>query len=251
MIQLIEGDCLEKMQDIPDGSVDLVLADPPFEVTQNKWDIIIPLAPMWEHLKRIIKPKGVIVLKSAQPFTTKLISSNYEMFKYCWYWEKSQATGHLNAYKMPMKNIEDICVFYNELPTYNPVLKDKPIYNIRVRKTNRKNSKCYGNHLKIGERVIPENKTLPNQVLKFNNSQGNLHPNQSPGPLMGYFITTYTNEGDLVLDFCMGSGTTGEEAVKLKRSFIGIEKDSEDPCEPKYFEVAKNRIKAADAQLSF
>ena len=252
MIRLIEGDCLEKMKYIPDDSVDLVLADPPFGTTQNKWDTIIPLDPMWVHLKRIIKPKGVIVLKAQQPFTTELISSNYEMFKYCWYWEKSQAVGHLNSYKMPMRNVEDICVFYKQLPTYNPILKDKPLYNIRRTKDKkREKSKCYGEHSKPSVRAIPDNKMLPTQTLKFNNSQGNLHPNQSPESLMEYLISTYTNVGDLIMDFCMGVGTVGVSAVKLKRNFIGMEKDSKDPDEPKYFKIAKKRIESADAQITF
>ena len=141
---LIKGDCLERMKEIPSGSVDAIICDPPYAVTACKWDSIIPLEPMWEQLKRIIKPNGAIVMTASQPFTTTLISSNMKMFKYCWVWEKSQAVGHLNAWRMPMKQHEDICVFYSKQCTYNPEITDKPIEDQRPLTSRTKTSDCYG-----------------------------------------------------------------------------------------------------------
>lgn len=228
------GDCLEIMPELE--TVDLVLTDPPYGTTACKWDSIIPLGSMWIQLKKIIKSNGVIVITASQPFTTVLISSNMEMFKYCWVWIKSQAVGHLNAYKMPMKNVEDICVFYKNLLTYNPQLCNKPKKNIRSETTIRKKTKCYGEHSKQSKRKIPLNKTLPLQTIKFNNCQENLHPTQKPIALMEYFIKTYTNEDEQVLDFACGSGTTGVACERLKRKWIMIEQEEE------YCEIAAKRI---------
>ncbi len=233
---IICGDCLKVMPQIPDGSVDMILADPPYGTTACKWDSIILLEPMWEQLKRVIKPNGAIVMTASQPFTTTLIASNMKMFKYCWVWEKSQAVGHLNAYKMPMKNIEDVCVFYTKLPTYNPELRDKPAENIRPETKVRKQTQCYGSHAKESTRRIPLDKTLPNQILRFNNCQENCHPTQKPIALMEYLIKTYTNQGELVLDFACGSGTTCVAAARLERRFIGIEQDE------KYCEIGRKRL---------
>ncbi len=239
-IKLHHGDCLDKMRTIPDGSIDMILADPPYGVTANKWDSAIPLEPMWKHLKRIIKPHGAIVMTATQPFTTILIHSNRGMFKYCWVWIKSQAVGHLNAYRMPMRNTEDICVFYGHPPTYNPQVKDKPEGNIRAdRKPGRKGS-CYGDHAGQGNRRIRDDQTIPMQTIRFNNCQERLHPTQKPVDLMAYMIKTYTTEGETVLDFAMGSGTTGVAAMQLDRKFIGIELDKT------YFDIAVNRIKKLD-----
>jgi len=237
---MMRCDCLELMTDIPGGSVDMVMSDPPYGTTNCKWDSIIPLEPMWAQLKRVIKPNGAIVMTASQPFTTILISSNMAMFKYCWVWEKSQAVGHLNAYKMPMKNIEDVVVFYAKHPLYNPRLNDKPAENIRPETRVRKHTSCYGPHTKESTRKIPLDKTLPGQIIRFNNCQDNQHPTQKPVILIEYLIATYTNEGETVLDFCMGSGTTGVAALNLNRSFIGIEKDAT------YFEIAEARIARAD-----
>lgn len=221
---------------------DMILTDPPYGTTACKWDSIIPLEPMWEQIKRLIKFNGAIVMTASQPFTSALIMSNIEMFKYCWYWEKSQAVGHLNAYKMPMKNIEDICVFYTKIPTYNPQLKDKKKENIRPETKIRKTTNCYGKHSKKSKRKIPLNKTLPNQRLKFNNCQENLHPTQKPVILMEYLIKTHTNENEIVLDFTAGSGTTGITCERLNRKWIMIEKEEE------YCEIAAKRIKREIAQ---
>ena len=236
VIDLKNGDCLDLMQDIPDRSIDMIMSDPPYGTTQCKWDSIIPLDLMWEQLKRIIKPNGVVALMAAQPFTTKLISSNFEMFKYCWIWEKSKSTGFLNAWRRPLTNTEDVCIFYKKNNLYKPILRDKEEKNIRIRSIEtERGSECYGKFdSKI--RKCPINKSMPKTIIKFNNVQRGLHPTQKPVDLMEYLIKTYTNEGDTVLDFCMGSGTTGVAAQNLSRSFIGIEKDE------KYFNIASERI---------
>ena len=240
MINLMQGDCLEKMKEIESGSVDMILTDPPYGTTACKWDSIIPLEPMWEQLKRIIKPTGAIVMAASQPFTSVLTCSNLEMFKYSMVWEKSQSTGFLNAWRMPLRAHEDLLVFYKKPPTYNPELKDKPAVNIRPITSQTKKSDCYGEYnLGKENRKCPANKSMPKSIVKFNNSQDRLHPTGKPVPLMEYLIKTYTNEGDTVLDFTMGSGTTGVAAKNLNRSFIGIELND------KYFEIAKERIDKA------
>lgn len=229
MINLIQGDCLEKMKDIESGSVDMILTDPPYGTTACKWDSIIPLDPMWEQLKRIIKPNGAIVMTASQPFTTTLIASNIKMFKYCWAWEKSKPTGHLNAKKQPLKTYEDVVVFYSKQCLYNPQgikQTDK-----MVSRTNRGN---YGECSKTTRQTVTN---YPRNILKFPTING-LHPTQKPVALMEYLIKTYTNEGETVLDFTMGSGTTGVAAKKLNRNFIGIELDEG------YFQIAKDRIEA-------
>ena len=235
-MRLIHGDCLEEMAKIPSGSVDMVLTDPPYGTTACKWDSVIPFEPMWEQLERITKKRGAIVMTASQPFTTVLIGSNLRIFKYSLVWKKSQSTGHLNAWRMPMRAHEDILVFYRKPPTYNPELKDKPAANIRPITSRTKKTDCYGSH-KLDAHKCPPDKTMPNSVLQFNNAQGTVHPTQKPVALMEYLIKTYTNEGETVLDFTMGSGTTGVACKNLGRDFIGIEKDD------KYFEIAKERIR--------
>ena len=191
---------------------------------------------MWEQLKRIIKPNGAIVMTAAQPFTSVLVSSNLKMFKYSMVWKKSQSTGHLNAWRMPMRAHEDLVVFYKKPPTYNPELKDKPVANIRPVTSRTKKTDCYGHH-KLDAHRCPPDKTMPNSVLEFNNAQKTVHPTQKPVPLMEYLIKTYTNESETVLDFTAGSFTTGVACVNLNRKFIGIEMDKS------YFDVGVNRIK--------
>jgi site-specific DNA-methyltransferase (adenine-specific) len=227
MINLMLGDCLERMKEIPDGSVDMVLTDPPYGTTACKWDSIIPLEPMWEQLKRIIKPNGAIVMTSSQPFTTTLIASNMKMFKYCWVWKKSKPTGHLNAKKQPLKTYEDVVVFYGKQCCYNPQ-GVKPTSKM-VSRTNR------GNY---GECSATTHQTVtgyPRNLVEFPSVDG-VHQTQKPVALMEYLIKTYTNEGETVLDFAAGSGTTGVACKNLNRNFIGIEMDEG------YFEIAKKRI---------
>jgi DNA modification methylase len=235
VINLMQGDCLELMSEIPDGSVDMVMADPPYGTTQCKWDSVIPFEPMWEQLKRITKKDGAIVMMASQPFTSALVMSNVKMFKYCWVWEKTQAVGHLNAWRMPMRKHEDVCVFSEGTVSYRPQLENKPVKDQRPITTRTKSSDCYGDH-KLGVHKCPPDKSMPRSILKFANQQRGIHPTQKPVPLMEYLIKTYTSEGETVLDFAMGSGTTGVAAKNLNRSFIGIEMDET------YFKIAKDRI---------
>lgn len=230
-MNLMLGDCLERMKEIPDGSVDMVLADPPYGTTACKWDTVIPLDKMWEQLKRIIKPSGAIVLFGGQPFTSMLITSNLEMFKYCWYWKKNRATGVLNAKKQPLREVEDICVF--NVKQYNP--QDLIIVNRRSRNC-KKDSEVYGKGQT--KSYIQEFTNYPKQLLFFDVVQppNTQHPTQKPVALMEYLIKTYTHENETVLDFCMGSGTSGIAAKNTGRKFIGIEKDAG------YFEIAKQRL---------
>ena len=241
-VWLMQGDCLERMKEIQSGSVDMVLADPPYGTTACKWDSIIPLEPMWEQLKRIIKQNGAIVMTASQPFTTTLIASNMKMFKYCWVWEKSKATGHLNAKKRPMVKHEDIVVFYRNQPTYNPQgLIEKEVPTIskgdRGKKGIGSSGECYGKAIKD---AVQTHTNYPLSITRCNvDMKAKFHPIQKPVALMEYLIKTYTNEGETVLDFTMGSGTTGVAAVNTGRKFIGIELDLN------YFNIALERIEAA------
>lgn len=235
MINLMHGDCLERMKEIESGSVDMILTDPPYGTTACKWDSIIPLEPMWEQLKRIIKHDGAIVMTSSQPFTTILISSNMKMFKYCWVWDKVRGVGHLNAKKRPMMSSEDVCVFYKKQPKYNPIMRERE----KPRKSQNNNGQNVYGRSKDNFKGETLDKKYPINIIQFSKSSKNEmmdHPTQKPVALMEYLIKTYTNEGHTVLDFTMGSGTTGVAAKNLKRNFIGIELDD------KYFEIAKERI---------
>ena len=235
---LMHGDCLERMEEIPSGSVDMVLADPPYGTTACKWDSIIPLEPMWEQLKRIIKSNGAIVLFGSQPFTSSLIMSNLKMFKYEWVFNKTLPVGHGYAKHRPMSNHENIVVFASGKTVYNPQMtpREKP------RVYTRKAASLSGSSSMIshdGATRVLEGK-YPTTVQTFNTSiqKGKVHPTQKPVALMEYLIKTYTNEGDTVLDFSMGSGTTGVAALNTCRRFIGIEKSL------KYFRTSIGRIKA-------
>jgi len=250
MIDLRHGDCLELMRDLPDGSVDMVLTDPPYGTTQCKWDSVIPFEPMWEQLKRVTKRNSAIVLTASQPFTSVLGASQISMLKYSWYWRKTRATGHLNAKKMPMKDVEDILVFYADLPNYNPqgIVKVNKIQknsasHIARGITSEATSVVTGGITK--KEYAQENTGYPRQVLDFQSEGKTVHPTQKPVALMEYLIRTYTNEGETVLDFTMGSGTTGVACANTGRSFIGIELDEG------YFNIARKRINAVQAQLSF
>ena len=234
MLNLMQGDCLERMKEIPDGSVDMILTDPPYGTTACKWDSIIPLEPMWEQLKRIIKPNGAIVMTASQPFTTALIASNMKMFSYCLIWEKSKPVGHLNAKRKPMNKHEDVVLFAKKQPTYNP----QGLKAISPRLVSRSNKGgIYGES--AGKPSVRKFTGYPNSILRFNSQNGELHPTQKPVALMEYLIKTYTNEGETVLDFTMGSGTTGVACVNTSRHFIGIELDET------YFNIAKERVNNA------
>lgn len=219
------------MKDIPSGSVDMVLADPPYGTTACKWDSIIDLDRLWPELKRIIKPNGAIVMTASQPFTTTLIASNIGMFKYDLKWIKTAGTGFYNANRMPLRAHEDILVFYNKLPTYNPQKTPGKPYRV----TRGSASDVYQ-----GKDLIETvNKTGDRHPLSwriFKKDKLKIHPTQKPVALMEYLIQTYTNQGNIVLDFCIGSGSTGVAAANLGRDFIGIEMDE------RYFTIAKDRI---------
>ena len=246
MIDLQQGDCLELMKSIPDKSVDMILCDLPYGTTKCEWDKVIPFKPLWKQYKRIIKDNGAILLFSAQPFTTDLINSNRKMFRYEIIWQKTQGSGFLNAKKMPLRKHENICVFYKHLPTYNP---QKYTIDRKDKGRERSNSKIrvnqYGTFKKPDYHWMEDGTRYPDDVIKFSNwngarfgdnSKATKHPAQKPIPLLEYLIKTYTNEGNTVLDNCMGSGSTGVACVNTNRNFIGMELDEH------YFEVAQNRI---------
>jgi site-specific DNA-methyltransferase (adenine-specific) len=236
MIKLIQGDCLKRMDELIHlgFKFDMILTDPPYGTTACKWDSIIPLEPMWERLKLLIKPNGVVVITASQPFTTTLISSNIKMFKYCWHWEKGKGTGFLNAKKQPIRCIEDAAVFSFLSGTYNPQgLIQGEFNNGRLSKLSTDKGKMYGNQKNSNPSKFSN---YPRQLLKFSGVHKPKHPTQKPVALMEYLIKTYTNEGETVLDFTMGSGSTGVAAKNLNRDFIGIELDET------YFNIAKERI---------
>ncbi len=237
-MELYKGDCLEVMKSIPDGSIDAIITDPPYGTTACKWDSVIDFDLMWEQLNRIIKPNGAIVLFGSEPFSSALRMSNIKNYKYDWKWLKSRTTGFQMVKKRPMKDYEDVIIFYKKQPTYHNtelIELKKPI------KSWRKNGKG-GNNLnevKTNKNRVQKFTNFNRQTLKFNNEHnvGKLtHPTQKPVALMEYLIKTYTNEGETVLDFTMGSGSTGVACVNTKRNFIGVEQ------EEKYFEIAKERI---------
>lgn len=240
-INLMNGDCLELMKAIPDGSVDLVLTDPPYGTTACKWDSIIPLEPMWEQLKRVIKPNGAIVLFGQEPFSSALRLSSPKWYKYDWYWEKERITNIAQVKKRAGKVIENISIFYSKQPTYNPQMVK---YEGKKRSNKVKDGRMGKLIDNTNKKVIEYNDTgwrYPTQVLKYKRDilTSNLHPTQKPVALMEYLIRTYTNEGETVLDFTMGSGTTGVACVNTNRNFIGIELDKD------YFEIAQDRINDA------
>jgi len=234
--RLIYGDCLEEMQSLPDGCIDMVLTDPPYGTTQCAWDSVIPLEQMWEQVRRVVKPSAAIVLFGKEPFCSYLRLSNIENYKYDWIWEKNVGTNFMNVKKMPNWSYEKICVFYKKLPVYNPQMREgKPFKDNRVTET-RTITMALGSRAKY---IKQENKgeRYPNGTIQISSRNNNpIHPTQKPVALMDYLIKTYTNEGDTVLDFAMGSGTTGVSCRNLNRNFIGIEMSKE------YFKIAEKRI---------
>ena len=230
------GDCLDIMKHIPDGVIDLVLTDPPYGTTACKWDSVIPFEPMWEQLKRIIKPNGAIVLMASQPYTSALIMSNIKMFKYCWTWKKNKITGFPNANRQPFRSIEDIVVFYKKQCLYKP----QNVVLINKERTRKKPSHevitAGENDGSLCKKYIQKYTNYPHQVLEIKSDTKTVHPTQKPVALMEYLIRTYTNENETVLDFAIGSGTTGVACKNLNRIFIGIELDD------KYCDIAKKRL---------
>ena len=243
-MRLLKGDCLEVMNDIPDGSIDAIITDPPYGTTACKWDSVIPFDLMWEQLNRIIKPNGAIVLFGSEPFSSALRMSNIKNYKYDWVWEKPKGTGHLNANKQPMRYTELISIFYKKQCTYNPqkTTGHKPQNKSSIKSSHQ--TSVYG---KFNKRITGGNTDRhPKNIIQINNvnSAHNIqHPTQKPVALMEYLIKTYTNENETVLDFTMGSGSTGLACLNTNRNFIGIELDDN------YFEIASKRIEQHQAQL--
>lgn len=231
MITLYNNDCLKILPTLPDHSVDMVLADLPFGTTKNQWDHIIPMDQLWEQYKRLLKVGGVVALFGDEPFSSKLRLSNPKWYRYDWYWTKNNATGFLNANRMPLKRVETISIFYPKLPLYNPQkeIGYKPYTSMTGFKT-----KNYGKFKRI--KTVNDGSRYPTNVLTFNKVSKTIHPTQKPVDLLEYLIKTYTNEDMTVLDNTMGSGSTGVACKNLNRDFIGIEKD------PDYFKLAEERI---------
>lgn len=229
-----QGDCLELMREIPDGSVDMVLCDLPYGTTRNRWDAVIPFEALWPEYDRVCKPSAAIVLFSQMPFTAKAVASRPELFRYEWIWEKTQGTGHLNAKKMPMKIHENVLVFYRSLPTYNPQWTEGKPYTA----TYSTHSSNYGKQ-KDNITTVNDGRRYPTDILRVAKGTGDkhLHPTQKPVALCEYLIRTYTHPGEIVLDNCMGSGSTCVAAKNTGRHYIGFELNRE------YFDTAQSRLK--------
>lgn len=230
---LMRGDCLERMKEIPDGSVDLILTDPPYGTTACKWDSIIPFEPLWLEIKRVCRTCAPVVLTASEPFTSLLVTSNIKEFRHRWIWDKVKPASGLNAKNSPLRVSEDVLVFCKERPLYNPIM---------VPKKHRAEKKCDSNGEAFGGARVERfhdngGMGYPKDILTISNAdqRNRVHPTQKPVALMEYLIKTYTNEGETVLDFTMGSGTTGVACKNLNRKFIGIEMDE------KYFNIAKER----------
>jgi site-specific DNA-methyltransferase (adenine-specific) len=233
---IYQGDCLLIMPSIPDKSIDMILCDLPYGTTACFWDTVIPFEPLWVQYKRIIKDNGAIVLTASQPFTSALVMSNIKMFKYEWVWEKTHHQGFVNAKKLPMKAHENILVFYKNPPTYNPIMRLGEPYT-KKHGNNGSKENYGGKEKRAGTTTVNNGNRFPKDVLLFGNGNyGSQHPTQKPVALFEYLIKTYTNEGDLVLDNCAGSGTTGVACKNLNRRYILIEK------EEKYCRIAEKRI---------
>jgi DNA modification methylase len=250
VIDLRHGDCLDILPTLADASVDMVLCDLPYGTTACKWDTVIPFAPLWEQYRRVVKRNGAIVLFGSQPFTSLLITSNLPMFRYEWVWDKHTPTGFMNAKRMPLKQHENILVFYSQQPTYNPQKYLKPYKGARTGAGFTKQDVImkggvYGATLKNGS-GFRDAFAYPKTIIQAATGNGwdkraNHHPTQKPVALCEYLIRTYTNEGDVVLDNTMGSGTTGVGCVNTGRRFIGIERDEG------YYGIAQKRIEAAQS----
>ena len=241
-MNLMLGDCLERMKEIPDGSVDLILTDPPYGTTACKWDTVIPLDAMWTQLNRIIKSNGAIALFSSQPFTSALVMSNPKYFKYEWIWKKTRFTGHLNATKMPLKAHENVMIFSKGVINYKPIKTLAPEDKIDKRKNVNpsfiKSGSTYnGSKEMINIRKKDDGTRYPTSVQEFKNpNNNNVHPTQKPIDLLEYLVKTYTNESELVLDFTAGSFSTGIACLNTNRKFIGFELDD------KYYDIGKERL---------
>lgn len=248
MMQLIKGECIEVMKTIQDNSIDAIITDPPYGTTACKWDSVIPFDLMWEQLNRIIKPNGAIVLFGSEPFSSALRMSNIKNYKYDWIWQKSRGSNFMLAKKQPLKFHEQIHIFYNKQPKYNPIMKQAEPHLIDKR-TNLNPTFTKG--ALIPNRKLPAKRKkdnglrYPRSVINFKSCANQVHPTQKPIALMQYLIKTYTNENETVLDFTMGSGSTGVAAKNTNRNFIGIELDDN------YFNIATNRINNINLKFNF
>lgn len=233
MITCYQGDCLTEMSKVPDHTVNMIFTDLPYGTTKNAWDVSIPLDRLWEQYRRVLKPGGAVLLFAQMPFGADLINSNRGWYRYEWIWHKTMPVGFLNANRMPLRAHENILVFYEHLPTYHPQkTPGKPYTATRSARATRN----YGRFDRAT--TVNNGNRYPRDVLTFSNGNNasKIHPTEKPVDLLAYMIRTYTDEGDTVLDSCMGSGSCGVACQHLGRSFIGIEKD------PGYFEAARKRI---------
>ena len=250
---VFEGDCLEIMKQLPDKSIDMVLCDLPYGTTQNKWDSVIPLGELWQQYRRIVKDDGAIVLTSQGMFTAELMVSNPKMFRYKWIWEKSKSTNFLNAKKQPLRKHEDVCVFYRRQPVYHPQMIDGEPYDKGIRKNQMSGS--YGDFQPV--HVHSDGKRYPTDIIYFKTAESEgkvFHPTQKPVELGRYFVRTYTNPGDIVLDNTSGSGSFLVAALLEGRHFIGIEKNENVALFKKgdinYITVTKQRLRDAWNSMS-
>lgn len=247
MYKLLQGDCLELMNKIPDKSIDMILCDLPYGTTKNKWDSVLPFDKMWEQYDRIIKENGCIALFADGMFMSDLMQSNKKLWRYNLVWDKELISGFLNANRMPLRSHEEICIFYKKLPAYNPQFTEgEPLHGMGTKFSQEKNkNNNYGNFDSCNNpsaKRTGDTKKYPKSIVKFPRpaSCAMIHPTQKPVELLEWLIKTYTNENDLVLDNCMGSGSTGVAAVGINRNFIGME------LEEKYFNIAKERIESTN-----
>lgn len=244
MTTLLHGDCLELMKEIPDGSVDMILCDPPYKQTRNKWDKMIELNAMWQQYSRVIKENGAIVLFADGMFLADLMNTGRKMWRYNLVWDKQLTSGFLNANRQPLRRHENICVFYKKQPVYNP-------QKVKGRKNHSKKTtgddKCYGKYRCVDNSEKLGDMKHPTSIISFQKPHSSVavHSTQKPVPLLEYLIKTYTNPSALVLDSCMGSGSTGVACVNTGRRFIGIELEQE------YFDIAKKRIADAEKEDSY
>ena len=235
MSYIKQGDCLQLMNEIPDGSVDMILCDLPYGVTHNEWDAVIPTEPLFTQYKRVIKDDGAILLFAQMPFAARLVSAEPKLFRYEWVWHKTMPTGHLNARRMPLRAHENILVFYKRPPEYHPQMRPGKPY------TSRSEHRTSNYNAQVATVTENDGTRYPIDVVTYsNNNRRSLHPTQKPVELLEYMIRTYTSEGDTVLDNCMGSGSTCVAAINTGRQYIGFEMDEG------YFDIARRRIAEAE-----
>jgi len=242
-VSIAKGDCLELMKSIKDGSVDMILCDLPYGTTKNKWDIVIPFDLMWEQYNRILKDKGSVILFGSQPFTTDLIYSNRKSFKYEMIWDKGRGSGHLNAKIMPLRKHDNILVFGKGSITYNPQMTEGKAY---TRTSNAES--CRGNYNKHKDStIVNDGYRYPTTIIYYpiGRQQDKIHPTEKPVGLLEILLKQYTNEGEIVVDNCMGSGTTGVACINTNRRFIGIEQDD------KYFDICIERLTEANNKINY